>query len=196
MGKVTAPFFGFGASGAIAKAIVYFPWKGINAVRQYVVPANPNTTLQAAQRTRVTDAVAEWHDAAYNATDFTAWNRLANLLAKAMSGFNRMVKEYVDQDILGNVWTRIRQVETFDISNTSFWVQVTKVSGGLTPTIRWGTSPTNMPNSAAMVDATGNIWRYTLAGLIANTLYYFTVDVGASGATWGRIGIYAHRTTA
>ena len=33
------------ASGKIADAIVYFTWKGRNVVRQWLVPANPQSTI-------------------------------------------------------------------------------------------------------------------------------------------------------
>ena len=46
MAKVTAPLLSFGASGQIGKTQVYADWRGINYVRQRVVPANPQTTAQ------------------------------------------------------------------------------------------------------------------------------------------------------
>ncbi|KKM06256.1 hypothetical protein LCGC14_1745880, partial [marine sediment metagenome] len=50
MAKLKGPLFSLGASGQIAKALVYFPWKGLNLVREHVVPSNPNTTGQVTQR--------------------------------------------------------------------------------------------------------------------------------------------------
>lgn len=46
MAKTTAPALSFGAGGSIAKTMVYSKWRGINYVRQHVVPANPRTTAQ------------------------------------------------------------------------------------------------------------------------------------------------------
>lgn len=34
------------ASGALAKAVVHFPWKGLSVVRKYVIPANTKTEDQ------------------------------------------------------------------------------------------------------------------------------------------------------
>jgi len=50
MAKVTGPLFSLSASGKIADAMVFFGWKGINVVRSWVIPANPQTALQGDQR--------------------------------------------------------------------------------------------------------------------------------------------------
>lgn len=50
MPKVTAPLLSFGASGQIGNAQVYSSWKGIPYARRYVVPANPKTVKQTANR--------------------------------------------------------------------------------------------------------------------------------------------------
>ena len=63
MAKVKAPLFGFGASGKLGNALVYFGWKGLNVVREYVIPANPRTTAQVTQRGYLTGAVAKVHAA-------------------------------------------------------------------------------------------------------------------------------------
>jgi len=36
----------FGASGKLAESLVYFSWKGISSVRQYIIPANPQSAGQ------------------------------------------------------------------------------------------------------------------------------------------------------
>lgn len=46
MAKVTGPLFSISASGAIAKSLVHFPWKGRSVVRKWLKPSNPTTTLQ------------------------------------------------------------------------------------------------------------------------------------------------------
>ncbi|GAH56681.1 unnamed protein product, partial [marine sediment metagenome] len=52
-----------GASGQLGKALVFFPWKGLNVVREYVVPANPDTDLQGTQRGYLTTMVDAIHAA-------------------------------------------------------------------------------------------------------------------------------------
>ena len=193
---LTAPLFSFGARGALAKALVYFPWKGLDAVRSYVVPANPQTSAQTTQRGYMTSAVALWHTLSFLAIDISAWNRLANLSARARSGFNRFVEEFINEIIDGNVWEDLSDVVITPVSATAFTVNVTKASTGNVPSLRYGTSPTNMPNTIAMTDLTGDDYDADLTSLNANTLYYFTIDVGSQGTDWGRLGVYTYRTPA
>lgn len=53
MAKVTGPLQSFSASGQIAKSIVFGAWKGVNYVRKYVIPANPQSSGQGDQRIMV-----------------------------------------------------------------------------------------------------------------------------------------------
>jgi len=46
MVKVTGPMQSFTASGKLANSIVFFGWKGIACVRQYVIPRNPQSADQ------------------------------------------------------------------------------------------------------------------------------------------------------
>jgi len=50
MAKVTAPLMSMSASGKLADSIVFFTWKGRNVVRQWLAPANPQSTDQGDRR--------------------------------------------------------------------------------------------------------------------------------------------------
>jgi len=50
MAKVTGPLYSMSASGKLADAMVYFGWKGINVVRGWVKPANPQSDNQGDRR--------------------------------------------------------------------------------------------------------------------------------------------------
>lgn len=50
MAKVTGPLMSMSASGKIANSIVFAAWKGVNYVRQYVIPSNPQSSGQGDQR--------------------------------------------------------------------------------------------------------------------------------------------------
>jgi len=196
MAKLKMPLMSAGASGSLAGAVVHFPWKGLNCVREYVIPANPKSDAQTAQRNKMTAAVTEYHGALYNALDMTAFARYGGTIKAAMTGFNTMVREYVKEAILGNVWERINGVTTYDIGATAFTVHLSKVSGGNAPTVRYGTRKTFMPLSATLGDLTGDLWEKAITGLLADTLYYFYIDCGTTGTDFGRTGIYSQRTTA
>lgn len=60
MAKPTAPLLSFGASGAIAKTMVYASWRGIEYVRRYVVPQNPRTVPQTLTRDIFTTLSDMW----------------------------------------------------------------------------------------------------------------------------------------
>lgn len=50
MAKVTMPLGSLSASGSLGKALVFAGWKGIQYVRKYVIPANPQSADQGDQR--------------------------------------------------------------------------------------------------------------------------------------------------
>jgi len=50
MAKVTGPLYSMSASGKLGNAMVYFGWKGVNVVRQWLIPSNPQSATQGNQR--------------------------------------------------------------------------------------------------------------------------------------------------
>lgn len=59
MAKVDGPLMSLEARGKIADAIVFFPWKGRHAVRQWLKPTQPETTKQGYVRAAVY-AIGKW----------------------------------------------------------------------------------------------------------------------------------------
>jgi len=107
--KLKGPLFSLGASQQLGKTLVYFAWKGLNVVREYVIPANPKTALQQTQRGYLTAAVALIHTAQANATnplasiDQVAYSALAAVKGLIMTWFNMAVKLAVDVAVALNV---------------------------------------------------------------------------------------------
>lgn len=60
MAKTTAPLFGFGASGSLAKSIVFARWRGVGYARRHVIPANPKTTGQVLTRDIFSNLETRW----------------------------------------------------------------------------------------------------------------------------------------
>ena len=50
MAKVTGPLFSMSASGKIGDALVFFGWKGINVVREWLIPTNKQSAAQGNRR--------------------------------------------------------------------------------------------------------------------------------------------------
>ena len=96
MAKVTGPLLSLDASGSVAKTMTFSRWKGINYVRQRVVPTYTNTTTQEAIRLLIKNASQAWSteatvgsvdvDTAYKAEFATAAE------GSAYSGFNLYIR--------------------------------------------------------------------------------------------------------
>lgn len=84
MASVTGPLMSMDASGSLGGAIVFSKWKGRNYVRQYVIPANPQTALQMANRARTAFLSQAW--AGLTAPEKASWD--ADAAAGQYSAFN------------------------------------------------------------------------------------------------------------
>lgn len=102
MAKVTGPLLSLDASGSVASTITFSRWKGINYVRQRVIPTYSNTALQIAIRDLVRDATLAWKaESTIGGVDIdTAYKTAYGVAASgmAMSGFNLYVKECVQKN--------------------------------------------------------------------------------------------------
>lgn len=88
MAIVKAPLMSLGARGQLGKTLVMSVWKGIKTAREYVIPANPRTQGQVAQRAKMADVVAFFRASLTNAAMRTGWNLTATLSGVPQSGFN------------------------------------------------------------------------------------------------------------
>lgn len=196
MAKLKGPLFSLGASQQLGKALVYFGWKGLDVVREYVVPSNPRTAGQTTQRGYMTTAVALVHTCqgratnAMTATDVSAYALLASVIKSATTWFNQAVKIIVDCLVAGNDGTIF-----YDGSATAGANQVTvEWYCHYTPpdnaTVFWGTSKTALVNSQAC-NVAGAHFDQVIAGLTTGTKYYFQLrsDVG-EGCEGSVSGIY------
>jgi hypothetical protein len=99
MAKVIAPFLSLDASGTVAQTLTASKWKGINYMRQRVIPKNPNSFKQLAIRAVITDASLAWKNGdtvgtvVINATYKAAFNAAAE--GQAYSGFDLYIKNSV-----------------------------------------------------------------------------------------------------
>ena len=89
MAKLTGPLLSFGARGQIGKAMVVAKWRGIDYGRQYVIPANPQTVAQQANRTRFAFLREMWKLAPPIVV--APWNAFAQ--GKPFTGMNKFVGE-------------------------------------------------------------------------------------------------------
>jgi len=93
MARVTGPLLSMDASGAVGGSVVFSKWKGRNYVRRFVVPHNPRSALQVAQRSMLKFLAEQWSGFSipYKAT----WDTLA--AATNISPFNAYVSNNLNR---------------------------------------------------------------------------------------------------
>lgn len=193
MAKVKGPLFSISASGQIAKTLVYGDWKGIDVVRKYVIPANPNTAGQQQQRGYFGDAVEEWHTDGFSAIDVVAWNLYALAQKVAASGFNMCTKLKIAAKVLTENWVKLTTCLVTSITSGGCSVAIS-VASDQTGKLYMGTSKTSM---FTVFDGafTADHYDFTITGCSASTKYYFYVKNEAA-TEHARTGIYTFTTTA
>lgn len=194
MAKLKGPLFSLGASQQLGKTLVYFGWKGLDVVREYVVPANPQTALQVTQRSYLTSGVAELHRlqafgaAGWTAADATAYALWASVVKAATTWFNQLIKNWIDQNVAG-LWGCIFAVGTTTPGVGSLAVSITTgINNPTAGNFHYGTSRTNMPHVVAGAFAAA-FWTATLPALTAGVKYFWqfraTAPAGSVGANSG-----------
>jgi len=126
LAKLKGPLFSLGAAGQVGKTLVYFAWKGLDVVREWVKPSNPQTAAQTTQRGYMTAAVELVHDAQAHAThpllevDQIAYAALAAAKGKVMTWFNMAVKLCVDVLVADDSPVIYKNVDFSDKTVASF----------------------------------------------------------------------------
>lgn len=182
MAKVTGPLLSMDARGKIGNTLVFMGWKGIKTVRQFVVPANPNTASQQAQRARMAASVATWKDLAGD--DRTAWGAWSGYEPKPMSGFNAFTKaasknlvelatSHVAKSVTGTGATASIDVECV----ASLLTDQSAVEAATTLRVDYGTSVRDLGQTATLVwNAGTSVYEVTLPTLTAGVQYYFRIS--------------------
>lgn len=91
MAKLTGPLMSFGAKGSLGKTVVVSSWRGVKYMRQYVTPANPNTTAQ--QTVRGTFALLREMWKLAPAPVIATWESFAQ--GRPFTGMNKFVGENI-----------------------------------------------------------------------------------------------------
>lgn len=190
MAKLKGPLFSLSASGSIADTLTFGTWKGINFVREHVVPANPNTALQQTQRGYMTACVAAIHAALGLAAnplaqiDLTAYAAQASALGRVMTWFNMVCKNWLDAARLGRVPVIYRDGTVVDPTTTTIdiSVRISEETGSQLAAAHYyfGTSPTSLVHAVAASVTPGVLVELVAqdlsAFLTAGTKYYFQVQ--------------------
>lgn len=194
MAKLKAPLMSLGASGKLGNALVFFGWKGLDVVREYVIPANPKTTAQNTQRGYFTDAVAAVHTAegvAVNPLD--EYDKSAYALKGATyptprTWFNTVIKFWVDCKVAVTTPIIFRHGRTVDTSKLDFrpQISISEETGSDLAAGKFylGTSKTALTKIKTATVAAGDNVSLTVGNgyddLVAGTKYFwqFRPDAG------------------
>ncbi len=88
----TGPLLSFGASGTIAKTVVFSKWKGRPYVRRHVIPSNPKTAAQDLTRNAFSWASNVWKSAPTLLR--SPWDRFAT--GQVLTGRNAFIGKNVN----------------------------------------------------------------------------------------------------
>lgn len=193
MAKVKSPLLSLGASGQIAKSIVFSTWKGIADVRQYVVPANPKSAGQVTQRGFMASAVSLWHSTTRNVLDAAAFNIRAALESKPMSGFNVFCKLAIaaltDEDTIIVPW------DFTVVSNSGGDLELSvELSADKVCKYQIGLKPNVLGEAVALgLPAAGTLVEFDVEHLVVGVDYYIKFSTAVAD-TQVVSGIYKLRT--
>jgi hypothetical protein len=201
--KLKAPLLSLGASGAIGKTLVFFGWKGIDAVREYVIPANPKTAPQNTQRGYLIAVVAAIHAAQVDVTnpllgvDMSAYSLYASCAKTPRTWFNQIASRWLIAEVNSEVATIYSNGEfvdpaTEEITITLFNHQTADQAGFMVA----GTSKTALLTAMA-ADGVVGVHTGVFTGLTKGVKYFFQfwpTKVTDDKYT-ARSGIYYHVCT-
>lgn len=209
MAKVNAPLFSFNASGKIANALVYFGWKGLDVVRSYVVPTNPDSDPQKIQRDYMRKCVAKIHVAQaddanpLDAEDLVAYAALGSLKATPRTWFNSICKNWIDVKVAVKKPVVYREGQVLDAAHDACHLRIwfspetsLSMSAGK---FYWGSSKSALINSAvadnidsAMASNPANL----ITTMVAGAKYYWQFRADDETDSEGTVsGIYSFVAT-
>ncbi len=187
MAKLKAPLMSLGASGKLADTLVFFSWKGLNVVREYVIPSNPKTALQTTQRGKLTIMVDAIHTAMAKdpyplaSADQVAYSALASAKGRIITWFNQAVKLGIDALVAEKGYTIYTSGGMDDLDKDDFRpvIHLTDDAGTQIAAGKFylGTSKTNLIHSKDGVVTPGAFINIAntegFDGLTAGTKYYW-----------------------
>lgn len=194
MAKLKAPLMSLGATGALGKSLVFFGWKGLDVVREYVVPSNPQTSGQTTQRGYLTNAVERVHWAQARATnpldeaDISAYALKGSTRATPRTWFNEAVKMMVDCQVASKNYPIFYDGSATPGASSLVMQMYAHLQAPTAGKFYYGTSKTALINSISATIAGSSISK-TIPGLTTGTKYFvqFRPDAGdpAEGAYSG-----------
>lgn len=95
MARLDTPLLSFHARGQIAKTLVAYVWKGLDCVREYVVPHDPKSPLQLIARHNFRRSIHAWRIYLQDLDVVDAWHRLAAQDPRPLTGYTAAYSELI-----------------------------------------------------------------------------------------------------
>ncbi len=203
MAKLKAPLLSLGASGAIGKTMVFFNWKGLDVVREYVIPSNPKSDPQVEQRGYLTAVVAAIHAAQVDVTnplggvDKSAYALYGSTFPTPRTWFNQIAQRWLLAEVNDEVPAIYANGEFTDpateqITITLFNHQTADQAGFMVA----GTSKTALLKAIA-ADGVVGVHTGVFTDLVKGVKYFFQFwpTKVADDKYVARSGIYYHVCT-
>lgn len=203
MAKLKAPLMSLGAQGKLGNALVFFGWKGLDVVREYVIPSNPRTDPQIEQRGYFTEGVEAIHAGealpadGILAVDKTAYALYGSTEATPRTWFNQILSRWCFAA------TRTEHREIFcsavftDPATTEITLELQNLQRPVETGFMYaGISKTALSKKVA-ADGVAGVHTGVFTGLVKGTKYFFQFrpDKVVDDKYAMRSGIYHHVCT-
>ena len=95
MTKVTGPMISLDARGSIGNSVNFSIRRGVNYTRQHIIPGNPQTAAQSANREVFHDGVSKWRFCADLIPELYKTQWIYYAMGTSESGYNRFMRYYL-----------------------------------------------------------------------------------------------------
>lgn len=192
MAIVRAPLFSFSARKSIAQALTFTAWKGIQVVKKWFIPANPDTDPQQRVRGHFLDATQNWERTALTAIDKAAWNTRAARAKTPLSGYNKSVGVAVaSMNHNLNYWPVETMAITPGVDSIAGTFGTKKGSTLGDFDVFYGTGPTRMNSHVAGTwDSELQCYVFNITSLVTGVKYYIEARLAVTTTDDSESGTY------
>lgn len=194
MAIVDSPLLSLGAKKSIGKTITFSRVKGQNIARQRVIPSNPRTAAQQAQRSLMSKAVGLWQTGGLTSDDVAAYNRWASAAFRTQSGYNRFASE-VTKYLAKGVNEDILKAGAVSYNTTTSATLYVEAATGATVKGYIGTSKTAQPTEISLTEGASGVYEGASASTLVDGVQYYVYFRATLGSQVARSGLYDYLHT-
>lgn len=172
--------------------MVYEDWKGIDTVKKYSKPKNPQTDIQQDQRNYMKEAIILWKSEDLTVLDKEAWKYFAKQSKKILSGMNSFNSNVINALKVDKTWVQLSNCVISDVTGIGCTVTI-NVDSDQNGKLYLGEYKKLMLTEFSGVFDTDH-YTFIITGLDLKTKYSFYIKNTAANEL-ARTGIYNFITT-